>query len=371
MLVSKKVCLRPTPEQEQLFWQSAGAARWSYNYGLGKMKDHKQQTDEWLMVGDIRKEMTQLKRTPEYAWMKTVSANVVKQSLRNLETAFKRMRNGSGFPRFKKKHGSAISFYVNYETLHKTDKGAYCEKIGDVVTTEPLPDVDKFMNPYISFDGKYWYLSFTYERDFIEESGSSGIYSIDLGLESLATVSFNRQFLIKIGNINKTRRIRTLEKRLKRYQRKHAKSQKGSKNREKLRRQIVNIYRTMKNIRDNHNHQFTSSLVKTKPEAIVLETLDIKGMMRNRHLSKSIQEVKWYDIIRQIKYKASQYGIEVYQSDPYYPSSKLCSVCGHKKRDLSLSDRTYECTHCGAVIDRDKNATYNLYDDYIKAHNHG
>lgn len=353
MIIAKKIRLLPTPEQEALFWQSAGTARWAYNYGISRIKEVRETLNETLLVSEIRKEITQLKTTEEYAWLKDISSNVPKQALRDLNTAFSRMKDGSGYPKYKKKHGSSISFYVNYESLIKTDKGFRGERLGDVITSESLPvlpEGEKYPRPTISFDGKYWYLSVSYNRDFIKESGLKGIISIDLGLKDLATVAKDRQDFVVFENINKSRRVRTLEKRLKRLQRKHSKAQKGSKNKEKLRRLIQQIYRTLRNIRDNHNHQMTSFLVKAKPEMIVTETLRVQEMMKNKQLAKSISAVKWYDILRQLRYKCEQYGITMIQVDPYYASSKTCSNCGHKKSHLGLDEREYKCDECGYEV---------------------
>jgi putative transposase len=373
MLIAKKVRLLPTDEQESLFWQSAGTARWAYNYGLGRIQDTYDETGQWLMVGDVKKEITVMKYTEEYGWLQNVSANVPKQALRNLQKALKRKKDGvSEFPTFKKKHGSNISFYVNYESLTKTDKGFTGEKLGEVITSEPLPTLpegEKYSEPTISFDGKFWYLSVGYKRDFVKESGLEGILSIDLGLKDLATVAKDRQDFAVFENINKSRRVRILEKRLRRLQRKHSKAQKGSKNKEKLRRQIKKIYRTLTNIRDNHNHQMTSFLVKTKPEMIVTETLQIEKMMKNKQLAKSISDVKWYDILRQLRYKCEKYGITLIQVNPYYASSKTCSNCGHKKSHLGLEEREYICEECGYEAGRDQNATYNLYDEGLRIYN--
>ena len=369
MLIAKKVRLLPTPEQESLFWQSAGTARWAYNYGISRIQEARETSNEILFVSDIRKEVTKLKKTEEYAWLKNVSANVPKQALIELNTAFSRMKDGSGYPKYKKKHGSRISFYVTYETLTKTDKGFTGEKLGEVLTSEPLPvlpEGEKYSRPTISFDGKFWYLSVGYNRDFVKESGLEGILSIDLGLKDLATVAKDRQDFAVFENINKSRRVRVLEKRLKKLQRKFSKAQKGSKNKEKLRRHIKNIYRTLTNIRDNHNHQMTSFLVKAKPEMIVTETLQIEKMMKNKQLAKSISDVKWYDILRQLRYKCKKHGITMIQVDPYYASSKTCSNCGHKKPHLGLEEREYICEECGYEVGRDPNATYNLYDEGLR-----
>lgn len=148
MLIAKKIRLLPTPEQEALFWQSAGAARWTYNFGISRIKEVRETLNETLLVSEIRKEITQLKTTEEYAWLKDVSSNVPKQVLKELNTAFSRMKNGSGYPKYKTRHGSRISFYVNYESLTKTDKGFKGERLGEVITSEPLPTLPEGENTH-------------------------------------------------------------------------------------------------------------------------------------------------------------------------------------------------------------------------------
>ena len=170
-------------------------------------------------------------------------------------------------------------------------------------------------------------------------------------------------------NINKTRVIKRLEKRLRRLQRKVSRKYQLNKqgkeyvktnNIIKLEKQIKLLHRRLLNIRMNHLHQATNKIVKTKPSKIVMETLNIKGMMKNKHLSKAIAQQCVYEFKRQIKYKCEWLGIVFVEADKWYPSSKLCSRCGHKKEKLSLSERTYTCECCGIVIDRDYNASINL-----------
>ena len=170
-------------------------------------------------------------------------------------------------------------------------------------------------------------------------------------------------------NINKTRVVKQLEKRLRRLQRrvsrKYLKNKEGSKfvktsNIIKIEKQIKLLHRKLANIRSNHSHQATNMIVKTKPSRVVMETLNIKGMMKNRHLSKAIAKQCLYEFKRQMQYKCKYNGIEFIEADKWYPSSKTCSECGHIKVKLSLSERTYICEECGCVIDRDYNASINL-----------
>ena len=201
------------------------------------------------------------------------------------------------------------------------------------------------------------------EQPEVELTGE--IIGIDVGIKNLAICSNGMVF----NNINKTRVIKQLEKRLRRLQRKVSNKYKQNKkgkeyvktsNIIKLERQIKLLYRRLANIRVNHLHQATSKIVKTKPSKIVMEKLNIKGMMKNKHLSKSIAQQCLYEFKRQLQYKCEWYGIEFIEADRWYASSKLCSGCGYKKTKLSLSERVYRCECCGLVIDRDYNASVNL-----------
>jgi len=170
-------------------------------------------------------------------------------------------------------------------------------------------------------------------------------------------------------NINKTKKVKKLEKKLRRLQRKvsnkYEKNKKGgsyqkTSNIKKLEKRIKLVHRKLNGIRNDHLHQATNKIVKTKPSKVVMETLNIKGMMKNKHLSKAIQQQKLYDFKKQVQYKCEFNGIEFVEADKWYPSSKMCSKCGNVKQKLSLSERTYICEECGYVIDRDYNASINL-----------
>lgn len=223
----------------------------------------------------------------------------------------------------------------------------------------------KYTNPRVSFDGKYWYISVGVEKEKskVELTGES--IGIDVGVKSLARCSNEMTY----ENINKTETVKKLEKRLHRLQRKLSKKYELNKeerkyvktsNIEKLEKEIRLIHRRLSNIRKNYLHQATTKIVKTKPSRVVMETLNIKGMMKNKHLSKSIAQQGLYEFKRQLQYKCEFYGIEFIEADKWYPSSKMCSECGHIKQKLSLSERTYICEECGLVIDRDFNASVNL-----------
>ena len=227
----------------------------------------------------------------------------------------------------------------------------------------------------ISFDGKYWYLSYTEDvksklTELLDYTDGLGV---DLGIKTLATVSDGTT----VPNIKNFRRVRILNKRLKRLQRKvsrkyhinKCKKHNKTKNIIKLERQIKLICRSLKNIRINHIRKFVSDLVKKQPQFIALEDLNVKGMMKNKHLAKDIGNCSFYTIREHLIRKATERCIAVRLVDRFYPSSKTCSNCGNYNKDLKLSQRVYHCSHCQEKIDRDFNASLNIAktDNYVLA----
>ena len=387
---SVKIRLLPTKEQEILFWKSVGVARWSYNYFLSESYRVYQ---EWLEDNskpkhiselEVRKYINNVLKKTTHTWLKEVGSNVMKQGVKDANIALQNFfKHGKGYPKFKSKKRSKPSFYVNYESLRRTQNGFHGEKIGVVKTRESLPKIcksQKYHSPRISFDGRFWYLSVGYEVDRVDTKLSDNRLGIDLGIKELAVVSNqNGTEIKKYHNINKTYEVKRLERKLKREQRKFSRkilintSYCDNKNRPKYKKDldlckniqkqkhiIQGLYNRLLNIRTNYLHQTTTEIVKTKPFQIVLEDLNVSDMMKNRHLSRSIMIQKLYEFRRQIEYKAELYGIEVLIADRFYPSSKTCSCCGNVKKDLKLSDRVYRCDCCGNIIDRDINASINL-----------
>lgn len=386
MLITKKIRLKPTTEQKILFRKSAGVSRWAYNFFLGENEriyreyiDNGKVGKKSISEGDVRKYINNILKPTTHSWLKEVGSNVMKQGVKDASLALQRYFKGlSGKPKFKSKHKDRPSFYVNYESLSRKQGGFQGEKIGFVKTSEALPKLnknEKYSNPRITFDGKYWYLSVGYEVQESTVELTDESLGIDLGVKDLAICSNGKVY----KNINKTQRVKKLEKKLKREQRKlsrkienniqsyksnrnpiYKRPLKECQNIQKQNRLIRNIHRKLANIRQNHLHQTTTEIVKTKPSRIVMESLNVSGMMKNKHLSKAIQQQKFYEFKRQIEYKSKLNGIEFIQVDKFYPSSKTCSCCGNIKKDLKLSDRMYKCDVCGLVIDRDYNASINL-----------
>lgn len=365
MILAKKVRLIPTEEQEHVLWKSAGTARFIYNLTLARQEANHKVGGKFISNNDIRKEITILKKE-ELSWLNEVSNNVAKQAVKDACNAYIRFFKGiAGKPKFKKRNKVRPSFYNDTSKLRVKENLVLIEKVGWVKISEQVPMGTKYVNPRVSYDGKYWYLSVGVEVDHPEVELTEESIGIDLGIKDLAVCSNGMVF----KNINKTRAVWKLEKRLRRLQRqvsrKYEMNKVGKKfvktnNIKKLEKEIRLLHRRLSNIRNNHIHQATTKIVKTKPSRVVMETLNIKGMMRNRHLAKAIGQQGLYEFKRQMKYKSLYYGIEMIEADRWYPSSKKCSSCNRVKDKLHLSERLYRCVECGLEIDRDLNASINL-----------
>ena len=389
ILVAIKIRLKPTKEQEILFRKSAGTARWAYNYFLCESNRIHGEEDRIVSENEIRKKINNELKPTTHSWLKEVGSNVMKQAVKDANTARQRFFEGiAGKPKFKSRHKCKLSFYVNYENLKRTKEGFRGEKIGIVRTCKALPKLGKgrkYSNPRISFDGLNWFLSIGYEKEFEEVELTGESLGIDVGIKELAVCSDGE---VK-SNVNKTKEAKRLEKKLKREQRKlcrklesnikgykeYVKVVKGIaykcrspiykvslrelKNLQKQNAKIRNLHKRLADIRTNHLHQCSNEIVKTKPSRIVMEHLNVKGMMKNKHLAKSVAQQKLYEFKRQIQYKCKKYGIMFVEADRWFPSSKTCSCCGKIKKDLRLKDRVYTCS-CGFKLDRDLNAAINL-----------
>lgn len=366
-----KTRLKPNDEQLNLFKQSAGIRRFTWNFSKGLSDKFYKKTGKTLKQSTLRKRITMLRNHPDYKWMKNVSCDVPKQAAKDFcKARTDYLRGNKGKPQFKAKNKGRPSFYCDSYQIKVGNHSVYLAKIGWVKTAEQLPGDTKIYNPTISFDNKYWYLSVAIEIESFDVELTNDVIGIDLGLKMLATCSNGLQW----KNINKTsRRLKLLNKRLKRLQRKQARQYENIKQKEisvttacnyqKTLTQIRHIYRAIKNIRLNHIHQLTNKLVKAKPSKIVIEDLNVRGMMKNKYLAQHVANCLFYEIRRQLTYKCERYGIQLIIADRFYPSSQLCASCGERKTGtdkLTLSDREYKCSHCSYHQDRDMNAAINL-----------
>ena len=370
--------LLPNNKQKTKLFQYAGTARFAYNWALDREQENHKNGGGFLSDADLRKEFTQLKKNPEYVWLNDISNNVTKQAIKDACDAYRRFFKGiAKFPRFKSKKHSPQSFYqdnvkIQFTETHVKVEGFACSKKKNkqkrnwirLAEHNRIPVNSKYTNPRIKYDGVHWWITVGIE---CKESNTipynEGI-GIDLGIKDLAVCSDKKKY----ENINRTQKIKKLEKRKRRLQRcvsrRYEKNRKGgcyckTKNIIKREKELLKLNHRLTNIRQDYLHQTTSEIIKRKPSFICIEDLNVRGMMKNRHLSKAVQQQGFYKFRKQIEYKSAWRNIPVIIADRFFPSSKLCSCCGTIRKDLKLSERVYKC-ECGNVIDRDYQAALNL-----------
>lgn len=370
MYKSYKTRLYPTKEQEILFKKHIGCCRFIYNYMLDLQSKNYNAGNKYLSRFDMIRLLTSLKKLEEFSWLNEVSNHSLQIICGDLDSAFKCFFNKiSKYPKFKSKHKLYLKFPVRIDTLYfKSETLVNIAKCGKVKYKSDFKfpigiHVCKFINPRIESKNGKWILSFSMEYENQVQNTNDFSMGIDLGIKELAVVSCNNQEYI-FHNINKSKRLRDIEKRIKYVQRSMSRKFRQNKERtnnwERERQKLRRLYAKQTNIRDNYLHQTTRFIVNLSPSRVVMEKLDITSMMKNKYLAKEIAEQKWYEFTRQMQYKCEWAGIEFVQVDKYYPSSKTCSHCGHIKKDLKLSDRIYKCPICNLEIDRDLNAARNL-----------
>ena len=378
MVKAIKVMLIPNNVQQTKLFQYAGASRFAYNWAVAREKENYEKGGRFIPDTELRKEFTRLRNSDEYAWLLNVSNNVTKQAIKDACSAYKNFFKGlQRYPRFKAKKKSMPKFYqdnikIQFRDTHVKFEGfsfsrkANKQKLNWVKLAEHgrIPTDAKYRNPRVSFDGLNWWISVCVEfPDCRDRSNHDGI-GIDLGIKDLAICSDGNTY----KNINKSQTVKKLEKCKRRLQRsvsrKYEHNKKGgsyckTNNIVKKEKLLLKVNHRLANIRKDYLNQTTSEIVNRKPRFICIEDLNVSGMIKNRHLSKAVQNQGFFEFRKQLEYKCNDRGIQLIVVDRFYPSSKRCSCCGKIKKDLRLSDRTYKC-ECGNVIDRDFQASLNL-----------
>ena len=381
MIKSIKVMLLPNNKQTSKLWMYSNTARFAYNWAIAREKENYKAGNKFISDNELRKEFTALKKTPEYRWLNRISNNVTKQAIKDACDAYKKFFKGlSKYPKFKSRKFSTPSFYQDTAKISFTETHVKVEgfsssrkknrkKLNFIKLAEKnrIPVDAKYYNPRITFDGLNWWISVGIEyHDSTEENTNEGI-GIDLGIKDLAICSDGKVF----KNINKTQKVKKLEKRKRRLQRaisrKYEKNKKGGSycktcNIIKSEKELLKLNHRLTNIRHDYIHQTTSKIIQRKPSYITIEDLNVKGMMKNKHVSKSVQQQCLYEVARQLQYKCSWNGIELRQVSRWYPSSKTCHECGYINKELKWYHRTYKCPICDYIEDRDYNASLNLRD---------
>ena len=377
MLKSFKTELNPTPEQKTKINKTIGTCRYVYNFYLVHNKELHENGGKFMSGKDFSVWLNNeyLPNHPEYRWIKEVSSKSVKKSIENGCIAFTRFFQGkSKFPNFKKKGKSDVKMYF----VKNNPKDCSCERhrinvptLGWIRLKEKgyVPTTKNgwiIKSGTVSVKADRYYVSVLIEIPDIDVADESGAgIGIDLGLKDFATVSNGNTY----KNINKTVRVKKLEKQLRREQkclsRKYENLKKGEvaqrANIQKQKLKVQKLHHRIDNIRTDYINHTIAEIVKTKPSYITIEDLNVSGMMKNRHLSKAVASQKFYEFRTKLKAKCDDNGIELRVVNRWYPSSKICHYCGSVKEDLKLSDRIFRC-ECGYVEDRDFNASLNLRD---------
>ena len=369
-----------TPQQQNKFFQTRGTCRFVYNMFLVQNQEWYKQGKKYMSAKDFSVWLNNeyIPDNPDKAWIKDAYSKAVKQSLKNAHTAYTRFFKGeTKFPKFKKKGKNDPKMY--FVRNNKTD--CVCERHrikipslgwvqlkekGYIPTTKDGYIVSSGTIDYIA--GKFYVSALVEILDKQESNNVNEGIGIDLGIKNLAIVSDGSTY----KNINKSVRVKKLEKKLKREQRKLSRKYENKKKGEatqgknilKQIEMVRKVHHKLANIRDNYIKTTVNEIVKTKPSYITIEDLNVSGMMKNKHLAKAVQQQKFYQFRQLLTQKCKENGIELRIVDRWFPSSKICNCCGQIKKDLKLSDRIYKCD-CGYTEDRDYNASLNLKDATI------
>ena len=380
MLKTIRIMLIPNDKQLTRLFQFAESARFAYNWALSEEKKIYAECGKFLSDYELRRRFTEYKNEPGNEWLYTISNNVCKQAVKDAIKAYEKFFKGlAEHPKYKSRKHNKPSFYADPEKIKFTGTHVKLENIARSKKTnrqranwfrmaehKRIPLGVKYSNPRISFDGLNWFLTVGIEASVQKTASANDGIGIDLGVKDLAICSTGHVY----RNINKTSRVRRLKKKQRRLQRKNSrkyeKNKKGGSYQKtrsivKSEKQLLRITHRLTNIRTNYIQQVTTEIIKREPSFIVMEDLNVSGMMKDKYLAKAIQEQKFAEFYRIMQYKCEWHGIRLITADRFYASSKTCSICGNIKKDLKLSDRIYHCEKCGAVIDRDLNASINLY----------
>ena len=363
--------INPTDEQKSKIHQTIGVSRFVYNFYIARNKEIYEREGKFVSGMDFSKWLNNeyIPNNQEMKWIKEVSSKATKQAIMNGDKAFRDFfKKAKGFPRFKKKKNQDVKAY--FPKNNKTDWTLERHRVkiptlGWVRLKEfgYIPVNSMVKSGTVSQKSNRYYVSILVDEDDIQVSNpiNEGI-GIDVGIKDFAICSDG----VKFKNINKTSIIKKVEKKLKREQRKLSRKyeslKEGRATRQNIQKQVIKVqklHQSLTNIRTDYINKTISLIIKQKPSYITIEDLNVKGMMKNKHLSKAIASQKFFEFKTKLMSKCKQNDVELRIVDRFYPSSKTCSQCGEIKKDLKLSDRVYKCS-CGFVIDRDLNASINL-----------
>lgn len=374
-----RVMLHPNNKQQTRLFQCAGVARWAYNWALRREQENYAQGEKFLSYGALCAEYTTLRKVPEYTWLNETARALASAAIKDAVNAYQNFFKGKAkYPRFKSRAKSRPSFYLEGRTVTAAPQRVRIQKLHPslekgrsfnwikLAEKNKLPLDRPAYSARVTYDGLNWWLSAVYEFPDPQDIPTGAPLGIDVGIKNLAVCSDGTIF----ENINHTQEIRRLEKKLRRLQRqlsrKYEMNKDGQKfvktsNILKLEKQALRVKHRLTNIRQNHRHQSSAAIVKKLPCSITAEDLNVSGMMKNKHLSKAVQEQGFYEFLRQLEYKSRWHNIRFIKADRFFPSSQLCPHCGVKNPAVkNLRVREWTCPNCGARHNRDLAAAINL-----------
>lgn len=366
MLKTYEYRIYPTPQQEVLLAKHFGCVRLVYNKALGLKKQLWEEKKENISCYDLIRELTKWKQTEELSFLYEVSNPALQQSIRHLDVAYSSFFKKGGYPKFKNKHAKQSYSVINNCHVNFEKNQIRIPKFQEGIEAR----IDRTFKGNIktctikrTTTGKY-FISVLVEDNLplpnklpINKETTIGI---DLGIKTLATISNGE--IVKNMNF-----LRNSEERLKVLSRRASKKTKGSNRQKKAYKKVAILHEKVRNKRKDYIHKFTSKLINdNQVNTICLEDLNVKGMVKNHNLAKSINDSAFREIRRQLEYKCKWNGKNLLLINRFYPSSKTCNSCGYIKEDLTLRDREWSCPTCGAKHDRDINASYNIRDEALR-----
>ena len=349
--------LEPTARQRSLLAKAEGTARYAFNWGLALCKRLLNARKPVPHAAELHRRWNAEK--PQRSWVYGVSKCCGQEALRDLDRAFANFWRGRkegrrvGFPRFRRKHGWRDTFRLT-GSIKVHPKSVKLPRVGCVRTKETSEKFrGRILSATVSREADRWYVSLAVEVERDDPQPVAGpVVGIDLGLKSFAVLSDGTR-------LESPKALAKAQRRLRHRQRLHSRKQRGSRNRRKSAAGLARLHRRIRCRRADFLHKTTTDLAKTK-SVIVVEDLSVRGMIRNRHLSRSIADAGWGEFRRMLEYKTIWYGSQLIVAPRFYPSTKTCSACGHIKAEMLLAERVFQCEACGAEIDRDLNAARNL-----------